>query len=94
MTSGDSIVGERCSTQQGVKQNAYNGISDQIFVVTADGSALFFQGRTGTLYFYPEYVEGFVNAYGEASLGFWTTETPHVFRPGCTIPGTVDPSSY
>ena len=57
----------------GVDLNAYYGISDQI-VVTVLAGAKFIHGRTATLYFYKEDVEGFGNAYGEACLSFWTQE--------------------
>ena len=39
--------------------NLYYAISDQIFVLSAEGGAIFVQGRTGMLNFYQEEVEGF-----------------------------------
>ena len=60
----------------GVKLNLYYAVGNLIIVVTAEAEAVFLHGRTGTLYFYHEPVEGFVNAFGEAYLGFWGVETP------------------
>ena len=73
-----------------VNLTAYYGICDQIIVVTAEAGAVFIHGRTGTFHFFQEEIEGFVNAYGEAYLGFWTTETPHVAEPMTTLPLAVD----
>ena len=42
-----------------VNLNAYYGVGDQIIVVTPEAGAVFVHGRTGTLYFYHEEVEGF-----------------------------------
>ena len=57
-------------TPQLVNLNAYYGVGDQIIVVTNEAGAVFVHRRTGTLYFYHEEVEGFVNAFGEAYTGF------------------------
>ena len=74
--------------------NAYNGIGDQIILVTAQAGAIFVHWRTGTLYFYHEEVGGFVNAYGEAYLSYWTQETPQL-APDVTPPSLmVDLAAY
>ena len=79
---------------QGVNLNLYYGVGDQIIVVTPEAGAVFVHGRTGTLYFYHEEVEGFVNAFGEAYLGFWGVETPDVVPPATPLPLPVDFSTY
>ena len=63
-------------------------------MVTPEAGAIFVHGRTGTLYFYHEEVEGFVNAFGEAYTGFWGVETPHVVPPATPLPLHVDLSTY
>lgn len=78
----------------GVNHNACYRICDQILVLTVDGSALFVQVCTGTLYFYHDEVEVYVNAYGEAYLGFVSTESPILSREMSPLPGPLDPSSY
>ena len=52
--------------RHGVNLNADYGISDQIIEVTAEACPIFIHGRTSTLHFYQEEVEGFVNGYPEA----------------------------
>ena len=64
-------VGACGSPPQGVNLNSYYGVGDQIIVVTTEAGAVFVHGQTGTLYFYHEEGEGFVNAFGEAYIGFW-----------------------
>ena len=78
----------------GVNLNSYYGVGDHIIVVTAEAGAVFVYRRTGTLDFYHEEVEGFVNAFGEAYLGFWGVETPHVVPPDTPLPLPVDFSTY
>ena len=63
---------------QRVNLNSYYGVGDQIIVVTTEAGAVFVHRRTGTLNFYQEEVEGFVNAVVEEELGFWGVETPHM----------------
>ena len=46
----------------GVNLNLYYGVGDQIIVVTAEAGEFFIHGRTVTLYFYQEEVEGYGNA--------------------------------
>ena len=55
---------------------------------------MFVHGRTGTLYYYQQEVEGFVNANGDAYLGFWEVETPSVVPPSTTLPLPVDLAAY
>ena len=74
--------------------NAYYGISDQIIVVTAEAGAVFIHGRTGTLYFFQEEIEGFVNTYSEEYLGFWTTESAPLVRPMVPLLLLLDVSVY
>ena len=78
----------------GVNLNAYYGISDQIIVVTAEAIAVFIHRRTGTLYFFHEQIEGFVNAYDEAYLGLWIMETPHLAPPMTPLQLPFDLSAY
>ena len=63
-------------------------------MVTTEAGAVFVHGRKGTLYFYQEEVDGFVNAFGEAYMGFWGVETPHVVPPDTPLPLPVDFSIY
>ena len=65
----------------GVHLNAYYGIPDQIIVVTQETGAVFIHGRTGTLYYFHEEMEGFVNADGETYLSFWEVENPAFAAP-------------
>ena len=71
----------------GVGLNAYYGIGDQIIVVTGQAGEMLIHGRTGTVYFYND-VRGFMNAYGEAYLSYWTQETPQV-APDVTPPSLL-----
>ena len=49
----DRTVGELGFLRSGGDDlNAYYGIGDQIIMVTLQAGAMFFHGRTGTLYFY------------------------------------------
>ena len=79
---------------RGVNLNLYYGVGDQIVVVMAEAGAVFVHGRTGTLYFYHEEVEGFVIAFGEAYLGFWEVETPHRVPPATPLPLPIDFTTY
>ena len=79
---------------RGVHLNHDYGVNDQAIVVTQEAGAIFVHGRTGTLYYYQEEVEGFINGYGEAYLGFWEVETPSVFPPATPLPLLVDLAVY
>ena len=74
--------------------NHYYGVHDQVIVVTPEAGAVFIHGRTGTLYYYHEEVEGFINAYWEAYLGFLEVETPSVVPPSTTLPLPSDLTAY
>ena len=74
--------------------NHYYGVNDQAIVVTQEAGAIFVHGRTGTLYYYQEEVEGIINAYGKSYLGFWEVETPSVIPPSTPLPLPVDLTAY
>ena len=46
------------------------------------------------MYYYQEEVEGFINAFGEAYLGFWEGETPSVIPPSTPLPLPADLAVY
>ena len=78
----------------GVHLNAYYGVHDQVIVVTPEAGAIFVHGRTGTLYYYHEEVEGFINADGDAYVVFWEVQTPSVVPPSTTLPLPSDLTAY
>ena len=78
----------------GVNLNLYNGVDDEIVIVTTNAGAVFVHGRTGRVYLYHEDVEGFVNMFSEAYLSFWERETPYLIPPATELPLPVAFSAY
>ena len=78
----------------GVHLNHYYGVNDLAIVVTQEAGPIFFHGRTGTSYYYQEEVEGYINAYGEAYLGFCEVETPSLIPASTRLPLPVDLAAY
>ena len=74
--------------------NHYSGVHNQAIEVTPEEGAIFVHGRTGTLYNYQEEVEGFINANGEAYIGFWEVEKASVIPPSRTLPLPADLAAY
>ena len=44
--------------------------------------------------YYQEEVEGFIDANGDANLGFWEVETPSVIPPSAPLPLPLDRAAY